>query len=380
MRRLRIALVHPFCWPEVRRGGERYLHDLGWYLAGQGHEVHVITGTEASSSVSTQDGATFHRYRHRTRLPGLHRSLSREDAFGMIVSAALCRRRFDLVHVLTPTAAIAASGTAHKVVYTVLGHPTQQWMSQRGRRHSWAFAGAVRLASATTALSESAARQVRLLTGRGAHILPPGVRLDQFTADLAPRMGPPRILFPADASQVQKGLDLALAAAGLLLERRPGLRVQLAGPGDHSWVADEPGPHGVGKAARRGMTVIDVLGVGELADLPGRYRAASVTVLPSVNEAFGLVLAESLACGTPVVGHDTAGIPEVVDSCGIGRTVPVGDVGALATALDDVIELSRDPAGPRRCAEHARRWGWRETVGPAHEALYARVLERRKSL
>jgi glycosyltransferase involved in cell wall biosynthesis len=297
----------------------------------------------------------------------------------MIVTAALWRRRFDLVHVLTPTAAIAASGTAHKVVYTVLGHPTQEWLRHRGRRHSWAFTGAVRLAAVTTALSESAARQVRLLTGRTAHVLPPGVRLDQFTADLEPRIGPPRILFPADASQVQKGLDWALAAAGELLERRPDLRVQLAGPGDHSWVADEPGAHGVGTAARRGLAIIDVLGVGELADLPRRYRAASLTVLPSVNEAFGLVLAESLACGTPVVGHDTAGIPDVIDNCGIGRTVPVGDIPALAAAFDEVIELSRDPGGPSRCAQHARRWGWRETVGPAHEALYARVLKRRAS-
>src|SRR5207302_9268411 len=157
-----------------------------------------------------------HRYRHRTRLPGVGRSFAREDAFGMTVTAALWRRRFDLVHVLTPTAAIAASCTAHKVVYTVLGHPTREWMRHRGRRHSWAFAGAVRLAAATTALSRSAARQVRLLTGRSAHVLPPGVRLDQFTPNLDPRLGPPRILFPADASQVQKGLDLALAAAGQL--------------------------------------------------------------------------------------------------------------------------------------------------------------------
>lgn len=378
MRRLRIALVHPFCWPEVRRGGERYLHDLVWYLSREGHEVHVITGTEGKSSVSTEDGATIHRYRHRTRLPGVRRSLSAEDAFGVTVSAALWRRRFDLVHALTPTAAIAASLTAHKVVYTVLGHPTQEWMSQRGRRHSWAFAGAVRLAAATTALSESAARQVRALTGRTPHVLPPGVRLDQFTADLTPRSGPARILFPADASQVQKGLDFALAAAAQLLERRPDLRVQLAGPGDHSWAAEEPGPNGVGTAARRALAVTDVLGVGDLADLPRRYRAASVTVLPSVNEAFGLVLAESLACGTPVVGNHSAGIPEVVDSCGIGRTVPVGDVAALAAALDDVIELSGDPDGPSRCAEHARRWGWREMVGPAHEVLYARVLKHRR--
>ena len=36
---MRVALIHPFSWPDIRRGGERYLHDLAWYLTGQGHEV-----------------------------------------------------------------------------------------------------------------------------------------------------------------------------------------------------------------------------------------------------------------------------------------------------------------------------------------------------
>jgi len=39
---LRVALVHPYCWPDVRRGGERYLADLAWYLGRAGHLVEEL--------------------------------------------------------------------------------------------------------------------------------------------------------------------------------------------------------------------------------------------------------------------------------------------------------------------------------------------------
>jgi glycosyltransferase involved in cell wall biosynthesis len=374
MRRLRIALVHPFCWPEVRRGGERYLHDLAWYLAGAGHDVHIITGSDDATSVTVTDGVTIRRCRRRTRLPGLHRPFGVEDSFGLATLAALLRHRFDLAHALTPTAAVACRLTGHPVVYTVLGHPTEEWLRQRGERHLRAFVTAVRLASATTALSHSAAGPIERLTGRQVQVLPPGVRTDQFTPDLRPRTGPPRILFPADASQVQKGLDFALAAVARLLVRRPETRLLLAGPGDHSWAVADPGPHGLGAEACRGLAVTDVLGVGQLTDMPSRYRAATVTVLPSINEAFGLVLAESLACGTPAVGSAACGIPEVLGDPLIGRTAPYGDVGALCGAMDEAIDLAAGHHAPSRCAVHARRWGWQEAVGAAHEQLYHEVL------
>jgi glycosyltransferase involved in cell wall biosynthesis len=124
--------------------------------------------------------------------------------------------------------------------------------------------------------------------------------------------------------------------------------------------------------------VTDVLGVGDLDEMPRRYGAANVTVLASINEAFGLVLAESLACGTPVVGSAEGGIPDIVGSAGVGRTAPWADVDGFARALDEVIGLSRDPTTPGRCVEHARHWGWQETIGPAHERLYEEVVSRRR--
>jgi phosphatidylinositol alpha-mannosyltransferase len=381
--RLRVALVHPFCWPEVRRGGERYLHDLAWYLGQAGHEVHVVTGTRGGPPAGPKPGAgpdatgaRVHMLRHRTRLPFSGRELSPAETFGAVALPPLLRHRFDVVHALTPTAAIAAAAAGHRVIYTVLGIPTAADFAERGGGAAALFRLAVFSSQVTTALSCAAERQVLDLTGRRAEVLYPGVRLDVFRPELRPRTGPPRLLFPSDASERRKGLGYLMAAFDRLLVRRPDARLVLAGPGDHRWVAEGTGSHTPGPASAAALGATVAVGVGDPSELAERYREATVTVLASTAEAFGLVLAESLACGTPVVGAEEGGIPEVLGAAPVGALVPYRDVEALAAALERTIELAGRPGTAERCARRARRFGWEEAVGPAHEELYAAVASR----
>ena len=366
--RLRIALVHPHVWPDVRRGAERYLHDLAWHLATAGHEVHVITGTDGSPDSSMGPmGEQVLKLRHRLPGPLARRRVSKVDTFGLVALPTLVRRRYDAVHALTPTAAIAASLARQRVVYTILGHPTTDQMSARPLNRQY-MVGAIRLASRPMALSRGSAEAAGELFGLEVGVLSPGVRMDEFEPDLAPRTGAPRVLFAADAGDARKGVDLAVAALAALLGRRPDARLVLAGPGDPSWCLDQQ--------PARVRDAVDVVGVGTLADLPARYRASTVTLLPSRHEAFGLVLVESLACGTPVVCTPDGGMPEIVDDPLVGRVARSPSAPHLATALDEVIGLAADPEAPARCVSHARRWGWRERIGPEHVAVY-RSLRRR---
>jgi glycosyltransferase involved in cell wall biosynthesis len=78
-------------------------------------------------------------------------------------------------------------------------------------------------------------------------------------------------------------------------------------------------------------------------DNPYPYMArASIVVLPSAYEAFGLVLVEALALGTPVISTDTAGGREILGD-GHGQLVPVGDIARLAAAIHSVIGASKPP-------------------------------------
>jgi glycosyltransferase involved in cell wall biosynthesis len=90
--------------------------------------------------------------------------------------------------------------------------------------------------------------------------------------------------------------------------------------------------------------------LGNVADPTPLLQASDIFVLASVGEAFGLVLAEAMACGVPVVGSRSGSLPEVVED---GRT------GILSTPLDPIAlaegieRLARDAPGRREMAARA---------------------------
>src|SRR5579884_1669213 len=121
---LSVALVHPFCWPEVRRGGERYVDELAGWLRSQGNQVDILTGTHDDSGVDVRaDGAVVRRRRHWQRFRLARFGVTEVESFGAAVWPTLLRRRYDVVHAMTPTAALAARAAGQRTIYTVLGHP-----------------------------------------------------------------------------------------------------------------------------------------------------------------------------------------------------------------------------------------------------------------
>jgi len=88
-------------------------------------------------------------------------------------------------------------------------------------------------------------------------------------------------------------------------------------------------------------------------------RLADVFVLSSRSEAFGNVLVESMACGTPVVSTDCPGGPaEILENGKWGHLVPVGDPEALADAIIDTLE--EPPARPEKLIERAKNFSPRK--------------------
>jgi glycosyltransferase involved in cell wall biosynthesis len=94
-----------------------------------------------------------------------------------------------------------------------------------------------------------------------------------------------------------------------------------------------------------------VVFLGARRDVPDLMRAADVFVLPSRFEGFGLVVAEAMASGTPVVATDAGGVAEVMNGTGI--LVPVGDEPALARGLAEA--FSMDAARAAAMTVSARR-------------------------
>jgi glycosyltransferase involved in cell wall biosynthesis len=112
---------------------------------------------------------------------------------------------------------------------------------------------------------------------------------------------------------------------------------------------------------------VEFVGARVGAALTERYLAADVLVLPSRAETYGMVVAEALAHGLPVIATETGGVPEALGTTSAGSPgmlVPVEDAHALAGALRDWLTRADLRATLRRAAEERRTRlpGWTDTA------------------
>jgi glycosyltransferase involved in cell wall biosynthesis len=202
-------------------------------------------------------------------------------------------------------------------------------------------------------------------------VLPPGVDLERFTPGGR-----------ADARDLLGVESDHVALAVRRLVPRMGLECLL-----HAWRRLEPGDAEllaiVGEGPERAALaeLASSLGIASSVRFCGRvddgelvawYRAADITVVPSVAlEGFGLVVLESAACATPVVGSDVDGLREALDSVGCGPGLPVGDDVALAGALASAFRSGATPSAVElRAAASAHGWS---AVATRHATLYDEV-------
>ena len=356
---MRIALCHPTYWPEVRRGSERVVHDLGVGLAQRGHDVTLMTSHRAPSRTTVEEGVRVVR---AWRPPGLPPARWYEsfllNAPGLAIR--LARGRFDLAHGFFPSDSWAAT-RAHAIggpptVVTFHGTPTREYLVARRYRLEMIQQTLAR-AAAVTVLSAPAAAAVRRYLLVDPFVLPAGVVAELFRSPQE-RTPQPSLLCAADLSDPRKRGELLLAAFAELRRSRPDARLMLAG--------------GAGAAAFRGPGVEHVR-CDDTASLAAAYASCWTSVLPSVEEAFGLVLVESLAAGRPVVAARSGACPSIVTSQDVGVLFEPDDAGALARAMASALELAVRPGVEAACRAHADAWDWGRLVA-RYEELYGRVL------
>ncbi len=118
------------------------------------------------------------------------------------------------------------------------------------------------------------------------------------------------------------------------------------------------------------------LGLVKQAELPHYYSAADVCVIPSYYESFGLVLLESLACGTPVVATDVGAAKSIVRAGKTGYVVPDNSPRRLAQRLMQI--LAKPPASTEsRNAMRASvaRYSWAYVAAMVESEYYSALAE-----
>ena len=137
------------------------------------------------------------------------------------------------------------------------------------------------------------------------------------------RLDHPTVVFVGRGDDPRKNVRLLLDAWPMIRESLPGARLRLVGRPPRT-----PLPAGVEAA-------------GDVASVADALRTASLFVLPSLQEGFGIVVAEALACGVPVVVTPSGGPEELVAESGGGLVLPDFAPARLAAAT---VALLQDEA------------------------------------
>jgi D-inositol-3-phosphate glycosyltransferase len=178
--------------------------------------------------------------------------------------------------------------------------------------------------------------------------------------------------------QPLKAPDVVLHAAAALVAGDPALREKLV-----VLVVGGASGNGLEEPAVLAKLAGD-LGISDLvrfeppadqARLVDVYRAATVTMVPSHNESFGLVALESQACGTPVIAAAVGGLRTAVTDGRSGLLIPSHDPDDYAAALRTIVgspSLRRSLA--EGAVEHASQFGWSVTAAGVLET-YREAIE-----
>jgi glycosyltransferase involved in cell wall biosynthesis len=201
-------------------------------------------------------------------------------------------------------------------------------------------------------------------------ILGNGLDTELFSPDPAVGREPATLLCVGRASDPNKGIAVLIEA---LAKLPPPTRLVLVDE-------DHPLHEGRRLAAQLGVgDRLEIVGRVPTEELVRRYRSATLVVVPSLYEGFGLPAAEAMACETPVVAAAAGALPEVMRTGGGGALVAKGDPDALAGA---VAALLAAPEERRRLGAVARgrivdAYSWPRIAARTVE-VYREVLAARR--
>ena len=392
---LRICLVsyrsNPYC------GGQGvYIRHLARALADLGHKVHVLSGEPAPHldgdiGLTVLGGLDLYSRENFDQRPAyrrlksplnfcewwLHSTLGYPEpfAFGVRAERFMVSKghRFDIIHdnqslswgILHMNSKVPTVATVHHPITRDrdIAIMSTRSLWKRAKAMRWySFIGmqkrVARKLPALITVSHVSKRDIAAdfaVAPSKLKVVPIGIDTKRFYPMEGISREPDRMIVTNSADSPLKGLNYLLHAVASMVKRRP---VKLT-------VIGEP------KVGGTLAQLVDSLGLSRVVEFTGRvsnerlvaeYARASVAVVPSLYEGFGLPVGEAMACGVPVVCSDGGALSEVAGDAAC--VVPAGDVEALEAGLWSLLdnaELAASFAAKGMARVHSQ-FAWKRTA------------------
>jgi len=184
---------------------------------------------------------------------------------------------------------------------------------------------------------------------------------------------PPRLLCLGRLAP-EKGIDLALAAFGMISQRYPRARLVIAGDGPARSELEM-------QAADRHLShAVEFVGWVAPDRVPDLINHSTIVLMPSREDSFPLVALEAGALARPIVATRVGGLPEIVQHQESGLLVDKEDSRGFAAAIAFLLENPETAVRMGQAADHRVRtmFGWKSHVD-AYDALYNDVVQRSRT-
>lgn len=215
---------------------------------------------------------------------------------------------------------------------------------------------------------------------KNIHIVPGGVDLQRFRPSMGLTKARERLEWPQNRFILftprrlvhRMGLEKLIDAVAQLVQKFPQLLVAIAGKGPLRENLEQ-------QVQNLGLSQhVQFLGFLPDDQLPIAYEAANLTVIPSqALEGFGLILLESLACGTPVTCTPVGGMPEVVQPFTPELVMDSIETEAIAEKLSAVLSENLSLPSSNQCRDYVvRHYDWCQIAQRVRQVLIQPIGQR----
>ncbi|MHA1610308.1 MAG: glycosyltransferase [Candidatus Njordarchaeales archaeon] len=380
-KRLSVAVVSGRVGKSPREITRCFVFDEVYRLARRGIEVHVIRSKMEKESMSY--GIHFHGIerkidiqaaalflRNITRYPPISilrnpKRLYWENLYALNVSRVIERNNIDLIHAhFAYPEGLVGLLTKRRIKkplivtlhgYDILVEPSVGYGARLSRRIDHLIRKVLNSADAIIVASKAVFNEARRIVNdvNKVHLIPNGVDTRRFNPNLdgstlRKKLGIEEciVVFTLRAHEPKYGLEYLIKAAPMVINEKKDVAFVIGGDGTlrryHELLAAKLGV----------KEKIIFTGRIPISEVPYYYAMSDIVVVPSLQEAFGLVVAEAMASGKPVISSNVGGIPDQIIDGYNGFLVQPRKPKEIA---EKILWLINNPEEARRMGMNGRR-------------------------